>query len=186
MSNVTPPDLRQTWDEVWNLLQSHFERGATRQYVTLATCDAHGAPQMRTVALREADRDTARLVVFTDIASHKVGEIRSNPQVSILSWHPAPMVQLRLNGRALIESGPALRPLWEALPDQSLLSYSHQPPPGERISASDDYVQIPDFTRFAKVTISLDRVDHVILAETGHRRALFERSTDWTGCWRSP
>lgn len=187
MNDAPVPTLDQTWDEVWNLLQGLLERrGELRQYVTLASCDAEGAPQQRTVALRAVDTETARLTILTDLASHKVGEIRANPQVSVLTWHPEPQIQLRLNGRAEVDSGAHLRPLWEALPEASLLSYSHLPTPGAPIEASDAYAQIPDFERFARITVTLHQVDHVILAQTGHRRALFRRENGWQGQWRSP
>lgn len=187
MNDAAIPDLSATWNEVWTLLQGHLERRAgPREYVTLASVDLNGAPQQRTVALRAAEQSTASLTIYTDLASHKVAEIRAEPRVSVLSWHPEVQVQLRLNGHAKIESGADLRPLWEALPDTSLLSYSHLPTPGEEIPASDAYTQTPDFERFARISITLDSVDHVSLAESGHRRALFRRDDDWQGCWRSP
>jgi hypothetical protein len=180
------PDLAQTWDEVWTLLDSHLLRGVPRRFVTLASCDASGAPQLRTVALRACDKAAGTLAIYTDALSCKVGEIRANPAVSVLVWEAEPRVQLRLNGRAMIETGTGLRPAWEALPAESRLSYSHLPPPGAPIAASGAYEQRPDFARFARIAVTLDSIDHVSLAETGHRRALFRRDDGWRGQWRAP
>ena len=110
MNDAAIPDLSATWNEVWTLLQGHLERRAgPREYVTLASVDLNGAPQQRTVALRAAEQSTASLMIYTDLASHKVAEIRAEPRVSVLSWHPEVQVQLRLNGHAKIESGADLR-----------------------------------------------------------------------------
>jgi hypothetical protein len=40
--------------------------------------------------------------------------------------------------------------------------------------------------RFARVEVRLDRIDWLHLGHRGHRRACFERSNGWAGCWLQP
>lgn len=187
MNKSAIPDLADTWNEVWNLLGAHLHRNAgPRQFVTLASVDATGAPRLRTVALRALDPAAARLQIYTDAQSDKIAEIEGNPAVSILAWAPEPRVQIRLSGQARIETGESLRALWEAQPPEARLNYSHHPAPGHQIDACDAYVQTPSLARFARLTVAVEHIDHVNLADSGHRRARFLRTDDWQGQWLSP
>ena len=182
-----PISLAQTLDQTWQILQEHLLRSAApRRFVTLATCDPSGAPQLRTVALRSSDRSAAEIEVYTDASSRKIKEIEENPKASCLVWAPDSLVQLRLSGRIRIETGAPLLETWNALPEQAKLNYSHHPTPGIAIPRSDAYSQIPAPDRFARLRLHLAHIDHVCLDPAGHRRAEFEIADDWAGQWLSP
>ena len=181
------PTLSETLEHSWACLIRMANRAAQdRPYVAFGTCDINNAPQIRTVALRSAHPQRSELEVYADTLSHKIKEIRANSQVSVLAWFPSDLVQLRLSGQARIQSEPETRAYWNAQPPGGLLNYSHHPSPGAPIDSSDGYTQSPNPERFALITVTVDHIDHVCLAESGHRRAEFLRSDNWGGQWLSP
>ncbi|MGY6410125.1 MAG: hypothetical protein ACXIUV_03735 [Alkalilacustris sp.] len=70
--------------EAWaRLVRGVHDRRAAARHPTLATVAADGAPQLRTVVLRAADRAQARLHVHTDLRSAKVGDLRAEPRAAV-------------------------------------------------------------------------------------------------------
>ena len=82
-----------------------------RPAVTLATVDADGAPDARTVLLSEADRDG--VYFHTDAASRKVAQLTAHPTVALVARWSEPLRQLVVRGVAEradeTETGPGLR-----------------------------------------------------------------------------
>lgn len=179
------PSLAETLDQAWALLAQAVSDGRSPlRYVTLATVDTHNAPQSRIVVLRKAERAAATLIAFTDRRSDKVGELARNANVAMHLWSTDDLVQLRMNGRAdVIQGSPDD---WAAVPDQMREAYGHVPSPGTEIAASDAWRIRPDYSHFACIRITLSRIESVCLDPTGHRRANFERRSDWAGVWLSP
>lgn len=66
--------------------------------MTLGTVDAAGAPQLRVVLLRQADRDG--LVFYTNYSSDKGRQIAANPNVSLAFFWPTLSRQIRIVGSA--------------------------------------------------------------------------------------
>jgi len=179
--------LPEGLDLVWLLLARFTDRHLTpRLFVTIATTDENGMPQLRKVALRGQSRAAGEVQVFTDKRSIKVHEITQNPKSAVLAWDPAHQVQIRLTGHARVETGKPLEEVWAALPPAARLSYSHMPAPGSPIEAGGAYSQTPDLAYFARITLTIDAIDYVNLADNGHRRAVFLRTDGWQGAWRSP
>ncbi len=174
-------ELAAVLDEAWTLLEAGVEPG--RGLVTLCTVDAQGAPQGRTVVLREVSRDRGAVAVYTDARSHKLAEIGAEPRVALVLWVPEAKVQLRLTGRAQVE--PGLAELWRDIPEDRREPYSHEPSPGTPIPAADAWEEQPAREKFARLTVTLSAIEHVSLADTGHSRAVF-RAEQWRGTWLSP
>ena len=183
--NAAP--LLGTLAEIWDILDAHvLGAGPQRPYVTFATTDTANRPRLRAVAMRSADRARAELQLYTDLRSHKVGEIQCNANVSVLIWRPDIAVQLRVSGTAAITSGAAVAGKWQALTAEGRLNYSHQPPPGTPIGQPDGFEQAPSRDNFAVLTVSVAHIDYVSLADTGHSRAEFSADDNWQGRWLSP
>lgn len=186
--------MNEPWDDpaavldlAWTLLERGAgDRTAPARFPTLATIGRDGAPQLRTVALRDADRRAGTCRVFTDRKSHKVAEIAAEPRVALHVWDPAAKVQLRLSGEARTGTGAPLSALWRALPDAARAAYAHNPPPGSPLDAPDAYTVRPAFDRFAAITLTLSAIEAVSLCERGHRRIRFTRAGGWCGTWLSP
>lgn len=87
-------------DEVVRLLREWLPANddPERPAVTLATVDADGAPDVRTVVLSEADRDG--LYFHTDAASRKVAQLTANPVVALVARWSDPLRQLVVRGVA--------------------------------------------------------------------------------------
>ncbi|MFK7753460.1 MAG: pyridoxamine 5'-phosphate oxidase family protein [Sedimentitalea sp.] len=185
--NDTASDLAATWAQAWDLMQTGVRdaRHAARR-VVLASVDARGAPQQRMVAMRRADAPQADIDIHTDLLSTKIGEYQANPAACVLVWDPETQVQLRLNGTISIASGAQTAHQWPDMPQRVRENYGHRPTPGQPIATSDGWENVPHPDRFAVLTLHLDHMDHVCLDPNGHRRARFERHTDWRGVWLSP
>ena len=182
MSEV--PDLSRTLDELWRFLRGRLEEDEPT-IVTLGTL-SNGAPQLRSVALRSAERRTSTLEVYTDRLSQKVTEIAAEPNVSLLLVSADRTRQLRLCGQARVLTGDAVRAYWTALGPRQRLHYSHVPAPGLPIGAANDYRQIPAADRLAVLRISLTHIDWVELRDDGDRRAAYSVKDGWMGAWLSP
>ena len=178
---MTKPTLQGLLDDAWNLLQSKQGR-----LVSLASIALDGAPECRTVMLRQGDRGSATLCVHTDLTSTKIAELRNQPRASLLLWDDASQIQIRVRGRVKITSGPQVASIWNAVPDGSRSSYGVTPAPGTPIPDSDTYDRTPDPAKFAVLSLTLEALDVVHLAEDFHRRALYERNRDWAGQWLAP
>ena len=72
---------------------------------TLATIDADGCPQARTVVLRHVDPARGEIRFHTDVRSPKVAAIRRDPRVALPWYDPARRVQVRSRAGAAIHPG---------------------------------------------------------------------------------
>ena len=71
-------------------------------------------PDVRTVVLRQADPEARKLLCHTDYRSPKVGELREQPRVAWLFYHPVNKVQLRVRGSVQLHREDELaRARWE-------------------------------------------------------------------------
>ena len=177
-------NLEETLTQTWALLTPGSSGKGT--LASLATIGKDGGPELRTVMIRGADRVTAQVDTYADLHSAKVGEIQRNPRAAILLWSDAAQVQLRVSGEMSILSGEPTVLLWTALRADQKSAYGHVPNPGAPIPASDAWNDVPDPASFAVLTLHVTRIDHVSLDPTGHRRAVFEKKSDWVGQWLSP
>ena len=87
-------------DDVWRQLQEWMPANddPDRPVITLATVDAAGAPDARSVLLSEFDRDG--FWVHTDAASRKVAQLVANPGAALVLRWPDALRQLVVRGAA--------------------------------------------------------------------------------------
>lgn len=181
-----PNDLSAYLAEAWR----HITRGVAdsrhpARYPTFATVSPNGKPELRTVALRKADREAGVLEVHTDTVTPKVKSLRQTPYASIHIWVPRADMQLRLNAEVEIITGPETEAIWARVPQASRVSYGTTPDPGVPISSVYAYEKPPRPDRFAILRCLLTDMDIVHLGER-HRRAEFARRDGWVGTWLSP
>ena len=149
----------------------------------LATVDGQTA-DLRTVVLREVDRDQNTLVFFTDARSPKVRQIEAQPLATLLVWCERLGWQLRLRVRLGVEvSGLAVSSRWARLKlTPAAQDYLSPLPPGTPV---DRYVpERASRAQFAVVTASVLSIDWLELHADGHRRAAFDAAGN--GQWLSP
>ena len=172
--------LDGTLAKVWETLSTAAQ---ARAQVAFATVDLTGAPEVRTVVMRDAKAPVVEF--YTDLQSDKIASLKANPKASILLWDPDLALQIRLTADVTIMSGDAVIDRWLAVPDHSKISYGITPPPGQPIPDSTAYTKKPDPKVFAVLSCEAIHVDAVHLGEI-HRRAAFSQDGDWRGKWLAP
>ena len=159
------------------------QRGHAWRRMGLATLDGETA-DLRTVVLREVDRDQNTLVFFTDARSPKVRQIEAQPLATLLVWCERLGWQLRLRVRLGVEvSGLTVSSRWARLKlTPAAQDYLSPLPPGTPL---DRYVpERASREQFAVVTASVLAIDWLELHADGHRRAAFDAAGN--GQWLSP
>ncbi|HKL62346.1 MAG TPA: pyridoxamine 5'-phosphate oxidase family protein [Woeseiaceae bacterium] len=160
-----------------------------------------GAPHLRTVVLRSADRGACRVLCHTDARSAKARQIDAGAPVSWLLYDPQRKVQLRLQGQAAVHAGDALaEQRWRASAAGSRRCYLVEPGPGAVLASRGSTLPealrhrrpeaeetAPGWANFAVVAAAVESIDWLHLTADGHRRARFRRRADgWESDWIAP
>jgi len=144
-------------------------------------------PQLRTVILREFSENDRTLICHCDARSPKVSQIRENPQVSWLFYHPGKRLQLRLSGTAAVHTDDKTAEYqWKKVKLPTRVNYSTERPPGSvtekpisglpdvlRGSASHLHNHPAARKNFAVIGCRFDDLDWLLLKLTGNTRAKF-------------
>ncbi len=191
-----------TLDEAIADIVHQLERGASQRKSAMhtpvvATQDA----DQRIMVLREFDAEQRLLRFHTDARSPKCATIGEGDPVSVLFYDSDTKTQIRARGNGRIEHyGPAADAAWEASTTFARRCYLAQDAPGavsdegtsglpewaEGIQPSEDQVA-PARENFAVLLVTLDRLDWLYLANSGHRRAVFTAGKQgWSGNWAVP
>lgn len=179
----TLPDLL---DRAWSCLErGPVDRDAAARHPTLATIDRQGWPEARTVVLRSVSRADDLVEVHTDLHSPKVASLRATPRAALHVWDAAARLQIRLQARVEILTGPEVAETWAQVPDHPRQSYGIVPPPGTPIGSSRGYRAVPDPATFAVLRCHPVHIDLLHLGDV-HRRARFLQADGWTGQWLAP
>jgi len=162
------------------LLRANADRKHPFRTFSLGTFGAY--PEIRTVVKRKTYEDLSTLF-FTDSRSPKILEIRQNPKVSALFYHPRKKLQVRLKGEAQIcppEEAEYQDFLNRIKQSPALKDYTTAQAPGAPISGPE--VALFDETiHFAAVKIKAQELDILQLGDQAHERMLYV----WElGAWR--
>ena len=179
-------DLAGLHAEAWlRLTRGVHDRHAPARHPTLATVNPDGRPQARTVVLRAADKAAGTLDIHTDLRSAKVRDLCATPFAALHVWDASAHLQLRLEARVTLLTGQDVAAMWGRVPAVSRLSYGSTPAPGQPIAQALDYTKAADPAYFAILRLEILTVDALHLGPN-HRRARFDRKTDWAGVWLAP
>ncbi|MBC7735913.1 MAG: pyridoxamine 5'-phosphate oxidase family protein [Candidatus Saccharibacteria bacterium] len=179
-------DLSQLHAEVWlRLTRGVHDRHAPARHPTLATVTPDGRPQARTVVLRAANKLAGTLDIHTDLRSAKVQDLRATPFAALHVWDASAHLQLRLEAQVTLLTSQDVVAIWAAVPEASKLSYGGTPAPGKPIAQALAYTKAPDPACFAVLRLSLLTIDMLHLGPD-HRRARFDRTSEWAGEWLAP
>lgn len=170
--------------------------------LTIANIDAAGQPHQRIMVLREADSAERLLRFNTDARAAKVGMIGDGAKVSVLAYDFKAKIQIRLHGVAQIEQqGPRADAAWAKatlfarrcyLADPAPGSFTEQPISGlpADLEGIEPTLERSEAGRvnFSLLLITIDQMEWLYLAHTGHRRAQFIHDTGsgWQGRWMVP
>ncbi len=197
-----PDDLDAILADIW----TRWGRGAADRRSpfhtpVIGSISGNGMPEQRVMVLRKADRTTGTLRFHTDRRSAKAGQINASSVVGIIGYDPGAKIQLRASGDTdVVHSGSLADEAWAATSASGRRSYLTTLAPGSISDVATSGLPIafeqgvPTLleseagrANFSIVPVTLNRVEWLHLAATGHRRAAFTRNVDgWTGEWLIP
>jgi general stress protein 26 len=176
MDTMTAPDDFTTLSrEIWNALQhAVVRRDHGWRTPVLATTDAEGLPDARTVVLRAADPVTQTLRVFSDRRSPKVAQLKRNPEAVLVFWCPQLSWQLRARVAAQVdESSEQLDQIWADIRETGAAAdYLTAEAPGDALSSQAP--RAADEHALCVLEFRTQSLDWLMLSREGHRRARLE------------
>jgi pyridoxine/pyridoxamine 5'-phosphate oxidase len=182
----TPEEIRtQIWKE---LARASLDRHHEWRTPVLASADAKGLPDARTVVLRQVDAVATQLTFYTDSRSPKVAQLQAQASAVLVFWSARLNWQLRVRVTcSVITSGPEVEALWQGVKQSAAAGdYLSPLPPGAVLSpgsgtADAAKANAPAPTHsFALLRVQVLQMDWLELSREGHRRAqLSANSWEW-------
>lgn len=179
-------------DVARRLAEGADKRQSAMHSAVVATADADA----RVMILRAFDADDWTLRFHTDVRAPKCDVIVRDPRIGALFYDAPGKVQLRVRGRARIESeGEVADAAWAASANFARRCYLGEGPGAiapEPTSGLPEWIEgrepedaqvVPARENFAVLIVTIETVDWYHLANTGHRRALLRREG---GDWLTP
>lgn len=166
------PALEQLECRVWTeLVRAVVDRHHEWRTPVLASVDAGGFPQARTVVLRRADPSARVLEVFTDRRTPKVVQLQTVPQAVVVFWSSRLHWQLRAQARAeVLVDGPTVDEAWARLAQgASAADYLAPRTPGTPLAV--DAGESGGRHHLAVLRFEVLSLDWLALRREGHRRA---------------
>lgn len=193
--------MEQLLQQCWAYLEEGADSARSPFHTAVLGTVGDGAPSLRTVVLRTADRTAGRVLCHTDARSAKVRHIGDDAPVTWLLYDPERKVQLRLAGRARAHIDDALaEQRWQDSGVGSRRCYLVEPGPGTVLESPGSTLPetlqdrrpapgetAPGRRNFAVVSTAVEIIDWLHLTADGHRRARFRRTDGrWEGDWVGP
>jgi pyridoxamine 5'-phosphate oxidase len=182
----TPEEIRpQIWKE---LGRASLDRPHAWRTPVLASTDADGLPDARTVVLRQVDAVAAQLTFYTDSRSPKVAQLQAKAPAMLVFWSARLSWQLRLRvACSVITCGPQVEALWQGVQQSAAAGdYLSPLPPGAVLppgggTADAEKVSVPAPAHsFAVLHAQVLQMDWLELSRDGHRRAkISTHHWDW-------
>lgn len=187
--------------ECWDRLEEGAAAAGSPFHTGVLGTTEEGAPRLRTVVLRSADRAAGVLICHTDVRSAKVRQLEGGGPVAWLFYDPERRVQLRVQGTGTVHRGDRLAAeRWSATSVGSRRCYLVEPGPGTVLGQPGSTLPpglrgrrplpgetAPGLRNFAVITARVELMDRLELTADGHRRARFRRRGDgWERHWIAP
>jgi general stress protein 26 len=182
----TPEEIRQ---QIWKeLARASLDRHHEWRTPVLASADAKGLPDARTVVLRQVDAVAGQLTFYTDSRSPKVAQLQSQASAMLVFWSARLSWQLRVRvACSVITDGPEVEALWQGVKQSAAVGdYLSPRPPGALLPPSSGMDDAPKANvpapihSFALLRAQVLQMDWLELSRDGHRRAQLSANTwDW-------
>ena len=194
--------------EVWDRMMRDLERGARDRNDALHTfafssLSLQGSPATRTVVLRAFEKKRRCIRFHSDLRSTKIQELKRDPRVSALFYHPAEKTQIRAEGMVVLHENDAIADqLWEHLWVLGRRCYMAPRAPGSLAKAPSPNLPTEWMDRkptleasesgranFCVIEFTLSYMEWLELGFEGHTRACYhwsEEGNQWKGCWLEP
>lgn len=152
-------------------------------YFTLATTGINQVPRLRTVVLRNVNKELT-LSIFTDRRSRKVTHIKEHNKVCVLFYCPKRLIQVKIDAFAYMERDPkVLQKIWDKMADDSKKDYITLKEPGEKIPEPSKLEYLDTSQNFSVMHMDPYKVEFLQLKRPDHLRIQF--SLNERGTWDS-
>ncbi|MFN4020557.1 MAG: flavin-binding protein [Erythrobacter sp.] len=178
------------------LIRAARDRRSPMHTPVIVTADVDA----RVMVLRAFDPASMTLRLHTDIRAPKAQAIATDPRLAAVFYDKGAKIQIRVRGQGQIDAnGPAADAAWAASTNFARRCYlgdgpgaaspvatSGLPPEFEGVEP-DDAQLLPARANFAVLLITVQTLDWLYLAHTGHIRAQFTCAHGtWDGRWVAP
>jgi pyridoxine/pyridoxamine 5'-phosphate oxidase len=153
------------------------------RYCTLATVGLDHMARLRTVVVRHLTGDFI-FSFYTDKRSKKIVHIKENNKVSLLFYHPGKLLQLKVEGLAMIRKDPKLlKHLWKNIEKAARKDYTTSRAPGTILDHPDRLEYLSEEDYFCMVEVHPYKIEYLKLNRPHHLRIRFSRKEDntWKG-----
>ena len=178
-------NLENIYKDIWVALKEGVDNSRSPfHFATLCSLKSDGAPNSRTIVIRDIDKKNYLLSFNTDIRSKKWSELKSNPTSSLLLYNNKSKTQLRISGNATLNyKNKIWEKAWNKTTANSRECYASPFAPSTPI---DDPTKIDNKFKeiknsnldiykenFGRIEIKIAIIDWLFLKHSGHRRAKF-------------
>ena len=178
--------LELTLLEAENLISDGVENSKSMFHTPVLSSFVEKTISTRTVVLREFDSKDRTLRFHTDSRSGKIEELKENSISSVHGYDPDLKVQIRLKGKTSLHIDNEIsKKAWAESREMSKMCYSVKDSPGNKISSPEPFDLIKEeidielgYNNFAVLHFSYDSLEFLFLKGAGHRRSLFDWSSD--------
>ena len=185
-------DYEKLAEESWSRLWAGSDDPAhPMRLVVLATVDADGAPDARTMVLRGADRRLGKIWFYTDRRSEKIDHLRASGAVCVVAYDPADRIQLRLRGTAtLYLTGTQADLHWRHVSLALKALFASSDPPGRPMLQPDPRLagiqqsldavgEAGARANFAVIEVRVKAIEWLQVRDNEQRRAVLHAATGW-------
>ncbi|NNE77421.1 MAG: pyridoxamine 5'-phosphate oxidase family protein [Pricia sp.] len=176
---MTSDFFQELKEELYN---GASKKGHPFRYFTLATIGLDRMPRLRTIVLRQVSEDLG-ITFFTDRRSKKITHIQENNKVSLLFYEPKKLLQIKVEGLALIvKDQPTLQKHWRKVRSESRKDYTTSSAPGSDLSNPDNVEYLQNGNYFCMVNVEPFKIEYLRLKRPNHLRIRFSKENDgWSG-----
>ena len=178
--------LELTLIEAENLISDGVDNSKSLFHTPVLSTFVDKTISTRTVVLREFDSKNRTLRFHTDNRSGKIEELKENSISSVHGYDPELKVQIRLKGKTSLHINDEISKMaWAKSREMSKMCYSVKDSPGIKISSPEPFDLIKEeidielgYDNFAVLLFHYDSLEFLFLKGAGHRRSLFDWSSD--------
>lgn len=181
-------------EEIWAIVIKELQL-ATKivqhpfRFVNFCT-SAGNQPDSRYVVLREVTEEL-QMLFYTDSRSKKIAQIRENPHVSLLFYHPSARCQVKINGIAtMLTQKEATKNYWENIPPEAQKAYQSNRPPKTQVDRAEKGMMVDvEYQNkfFSVIKVIPKEVECLQLDSKGHLRLAFVLENEkWQSSWLIP
>lgn len=157
------------------LIHGFSKRKHPFRYFSFGTIQNNNV-SLRTVVLRKVLPDFTT-IIYTDKRSQKVAHIKENNTVSALFYHPKKLLQIRLDGKAIVVTDKEeLKPFWSVVGENAKKDYTTALAPGAIINNPDAIDYSDNEPNFCIIKIIPNHIEYLQLKRPNHIRVGFDKT----------